>query len=166
MAGILAAFLPAASQPPGGDRAGPGRSHPARAMIAPMANVQIDEIDGLDVAAVTHVKLSTIPATATVAEAREYFAVSTSRRLAFVVEDGRYLGDLTPADVPSDADPAAPVLGLARLGPTVHADEPASVGRDLALGTVSRRVPVVDREDRLLGVVAVNRTGEWFCGTD
>jgi Mg/Co/Ni transporter MgtE len=134
-------------------------------MIASMANVQIDQIDGLSVEAITHCQLSTIPSTATIAEARAYFAASTSRRSAFVVDEGRYLGSLTPADLPTDADPAAPALPLARVGATVRADEPAAVGRDLALAADSRRIPVIDAEHRLLGVVAINRTREWFCGT-
>ncbi|HEY5198258.1 MAG TPA: CBS domain-containing protein [Solirubrobacteraceae bacterium] len=131
-----------------------------------MANVRIDEIDGLDVAAVTHAKLSTIPASATVAEARAYFAASTSRRLAFVVDDdGRYVGSLTPNDLPVERSAEDPVMPLARVGPTVGSGEPATIGRDLALASDSLRVPVIDGADRLLGVVAVNRTREWFCGT-
>jgi len=130
-----------------------------------VANIRIDEIDGLDVAAITHAQLSTIRADATIADARAYFAASTSRRSAFVVERGRYLGSLTADELPSDGDPSAPVLPLARLGVTVGVDEPASARRDLALTSPSRRVPVLDADRRLLGVVAVNRTGEWFCGT-
>jgi len=130
-----------------------------------VANVQINEIDGLTVAAITHAQLSTISSTATVADARAYFDASTSRRSAFVVDGERYLGSLTPADLPTDGDPAAPILPLARVGATVHTDDPASVGRDLALAADSRRVPVIDADQRLLGVVAVNRTLEWFCGT-
>ncbi|HWH12892.1 MAG TPA: CBS domain-containing protein [Solirubrobacteraceae bacterium] len=130
-----------------------------------MADVRIDEIDGLDVAAVTHAKLSTIPAGATLAQARAYFAASTSRRLAFVVDDGRYVGSLTPGDLPVDGSPDDPVTPLAWVGPTVRSREPAAVGRDLALASDSLRVPVIDDDDTLLGVVAVNRTREWFCGT-
>lgn len=130
-----------------------------------MANVQINEIDGLSVAAITHSQLTTIAASATVADARGYFDASSSRRSAFVVDGDRYLGALTPADLPSDGDPSAPILSLARLGATVSPGDPASVGRDLALAAESRRIPVIDDNQRLLGVVAVNRTGEWFCGT-
>ncbi len=130
-----------------------------------MANVQISEIDGLTVAAITHAQLSTIAATATIADARAYFDTSTSRRSAFVVDGERYVGSLTPGDLPLDGDPAAPVLRLAQDGPTVSPEDPASVGRDLALAAESRRIPVVDRDDRLLGVIAINRTREWFCGT-
>lgn len=130
-----------------------------------MANVRIDEIDGLDVAAVTHAKLSTIPAGATVAEARAYFAASTSRRLAFVVDDGRYVGSLTLDDLPAPPCAGDPVLPFVQVGQTVGSGEAAAVGRDLALASASRRVPVVDEEQRLLGVVALNRTCEWFCGT-
>jgi Mg/Co/Ni transporter MgtE len=134
-------------------------------MIPCMANVQIDEIDDLTVAAITHAQLSTISSTATVAEARAYFAASTSRRSAFVVDGERYVGALTPADLPADGDPSRPILPLARVVATVGPDDPASLGRDLALAAESRRIPVIDEGQRLLGVVAVNRTHEWFCGT-
>jgi len=132
-----------------------------------VTNVQINEIDGLTVAAITHAQLSTINSTATVADARAYFAASSSRRSAFLVDGDRYLGSLTAADLPSDGDgdPAAPVLPLARVGTTVTPDDPASLGRDLALAAESRRIPVIDADQRLLGVVAINRTREWFCGT-
>jgi Mg/Co/Ni transporter MgtE len=134
-------------------------------MIAQVANVRINEIDGLSVAAIIHAQLTTINSAATIAEARAYFAASTSRRSAFVVDGDRFVGSLTPRDLPADGDPAAAVLPLTRVGATVRTDQPASVGRDLALAAASRRIPVVDADDRLLGVVAVNRTGEWFCGT-
>lgn len=130
-----------------------------------MANLRVDEIDGLDVAAVTHAKLSTVAAGATVAEARAYFAASTSRRLAFVVDGERYVGSLTPGDLPAQGHDEDAVRPLARFGTTVASDQPAAVGRDLALASDSLRVPVVDGDRRLLGVVAVNRTREWFCGT-
>jgi len=50
-------------------------------------------------------------------------------------------------------------------GPTVAPDAPATSGRDLALQTDSRRVPVVARDGRLLGVVAVTGDLRSFCGT-
>jgi Mg/Co/Ni transporter MgtE len=130
-----------------------------------MANVQINEIEDLTVAAITHAQLSTISSTATVAETRAYFAASTSRRSALVVDGERYVGALTPADLPTGGDPSLPILSLARLGATVRPDDPASLGRDLALAAESRRIPVIDGRHRLLGVVAINRTHEWFCGT-
>ena len=130
-----------------------------------MPRLRIDEADGLTVADITHTRFGALPASATVGEVRAWFEESTSRRLAFLADDGRYLGSLTRADV---ADPAAgdrPAVDVAQDGPTVSPDAPATTGRDLALQSDSRRVPVVDAGGRLLGVVAVTGDLQSFCGT-
>jgi CBS domain-containing protein len=44
-------------------------------------------------------------------------------------------------------------------------EDPASRGEELALRTDARRVPVVDRDGRLLGIVAVTTDLQGFCGT-
>jgi Mg/Co/Ni transporter MgtE len=129
-----------------------------------MAKIRIDEADGLTVQAVMHAQLTALPATATVGDVRDYFAASTSRRLAFVADDdGTFLGSLTPAHV-ADGDAARPAAEVADPGPTVAPEEPAATGRDLALRTDARRVPVV-ADGRLVGVVAVTGDLENFCGT-
>lgn len=129
-----------------------------------MAKIRIDEAGGLTVQAIMHENLSSLPATATVGDVRDYFAASTSRRLAFVVdEDGGFAGSLTPAHV-ADGDPERPAAEVADTEPTISPGEPAVTGRDLALLTDSRRVPVVDG-GRLVGVVAVTGDLQSFCGT-
>jgi Mg/Co/Ni transporter MgtE len=129
-----------------------------------MTKIRTDEADGLTVHDVMHAQLSALPATATVGDVRDYFAASTSRRLAFVVDDdGGYVGSLTPEHV-ADAEPARPAAEVADRGPTVSPAEPATSGRDIALRTDSRRVPVVD-DGRLVGVVAVTGDLQNFCGT-
>jgi CBS domain-containing protein len=129
-----------------------------------MTKISIDAADGLTVQAVMHAQLSALPATATIADVRDYFAASASRRLAFVVgEDGAYIGSLTPAHV-EGGDPARPAAEVADSEPTVSPAEPAGTGRDLALLTDARRVPVVDG-GRLVGVVAVTGDLRSFCGT-
>lgn len=131
-----------------------------------MPNIQIDAVAGLTVRDITHVQLTALPATATVADVRAWFAASTSRRLAFVVDDdGRYLGALAAADV-ADGAPDGPAIDAARPWTTVAPDEPAARGLEHALASPTLRAPVVDGDGRLLGVVAVNKTHEWFCGTD
>jgi CBS domain-containing protein len=130
-----------------------------------MAKIRIDAVDRLTVRDVVHCKLSTLDAAATIADAREYFAQSASRRQAFVVDDGRYVGSLTPHDL-EGADPERPAADVAdRDGPTIGLDEPAGTGRDLALKTDARRVPVVDGDGTLVGVVAVTGDLQHFCGT-
>ena len=129
-----------------------------------MPRLKIDEADGLTVADITHIRFTALPATATVADVRDWFAQSASRRLAFVADGERYLGSLTPADVAGgEGDRLA--VEVAQDGPTVSPEAPATTGRDLALLTESRRVPVVDGDGRLLGVVAVTGDLQSFCGT-
>jgi Mg/Co/Ni transporter MgtE len=130
-----------------------------------MTKIRTDAADGLTVQAVMHAQLSSLPASATIADVRDYFAASTSRRLAFVVDDdGRFVGSLTPKHV-ADGDPARPASEVADTGPTVTPEESAVTGRDVALQTDSRRVPVVDDGGRLVGVVAVTGDLQSFCGT-
>ncbi len=130
-----------------------------------MPRLRIDEADGLTVADITHMRFTALPATATLADVRAWFAQSTSRRLAFVADGERYLGSLTPDDVAGDGDGDRPAVEVAQDGPTVSPDQPATTGRDLALLTDARRVPVVDGDGRLLGVVAVTGDLRSFCGT-
>jgi Mg/Co/Ni transporter MgtE len=130
-----------------------------------MAKIRTDAADGLTVQAVMHAQLSALPANATIGDVRDYFEASTSRRLAFVIaDDERFVGSLTPAHVVT-GDPARPAAEVADRGPTVTPDQPAVTGRDLALQTDARRVPVVDDGGRLVGVVAVTGDLQSFCGT-
>ncbi|MGI8729348.1 MAG: CBS domain-containing protein [Solirubrobacteraceae bacterium] len=129
-----------------------------------MAKIRIDEADDLAVRDVLHAKLSTLEATSTIEDVREYFAASASRRQAFVVDNGRYVGALTPDDLTDQpADHLA--AQVAERGTTIGLDEPATSGRDLALRTDARRVPVIDDDGRLVGVVAVTGDLTSFCGT-
>ena len=129
-----------------------------------MARTRLDEAAGLTVADVTHSRFSALPASATVAEVSAWFAGSESRRMALLADDGRYVGSLRLEDL-AGADPARPAAELAERGPTVTPDEPASRGEQLALSSGSLRVPVVDHDGRLLGVVAITEDLQGFCGT-
>jgi CBS domain-containing protein len=130
-----------------------------------MAHTKLEEAAGLTVADVVHRKFSALPADTTIGAVRDWFAASTSRRMAFLADGERYVGSLTRDDVDGDRDPAAPAADAARPGPTVLPEAPASEGEQLALGTNARRVPVVDRDGRLLGVVSVTEDRQAFCGT-
>ena len=136
------------------------------ASVLPMAPTRLDEAAGLTVADVTHSDFKALPASATVGEVRAWFAASESRRLALLAGEGRYVGSLVPEDVAGEVDPARLAVELARREPTVAPDEPASRGEELALRTDTRRVPVVDHDGRLLGIVAVTPDLQRFCGTD
>jgi CBS domain-containing protein len=125
----------------------------------------LDEVTGLDAAAIMHRRVSTLPASATVAELRDYFAESGSRRLALLVDGERFAGALAADALPADADATAAVAAFAAPGVTVLPDAPAAEARDIALADPSRRVPVVDADGRLLGIVAIDTTLTRFCGT-
>jgi Mg/Co/Ni transporter MgtE len=130
-----------------------------------MANIKTDAADGLTVQAVMHSQPSALPASATVGAVRYSCAARARRRLALLVdEDGTFAGSLTPAQL-TTGDPARPAVEVAESGPTVTPDEPAVTGRDVALQTDIRRVPVVDDRGRLVGVVAVTGDLQSFCGT-
>ena len=130
-----------------------------------MPRTRVDEADWLSVAQVIHTKFEALPASATVGDVRDWFAQSPSRRQAFLADDGRYAGSLTRADVDDAVEAARPALDVAQHGPSVSPDAPATQGRDLALATDARRVPVVDDDGRLLGVVAITGDLQSFCGT-
>jgi CBS domain-containing protein len=129
-----------------------------------MTPTRLDEADGLTVADVTHSEFKALPATATVGEVRRWFESSAGRRMALLADDDRYAGSVLRADL-EGVDPASPAIALAQRGPTVAPSDPASRGEELALATDARRVPVVDGEGRLLGIVAVTTDLQGFCGT-
>jgi Mg/Co/Ni transporter MgtE len=127
--------------------------------------IGLASIDGLTAADIVHRKVSTLPASATVADVRAYFAESESRNLALLIDGDRYAGSLVPADMPDDADPTAPATSLARTEPTISAIAPAQEARDAALAEPSSRMPVVDENGTLIGIVAINHARDGFCGT-
>ena len=47
------------------------------------------------------------------------------------------------------------VADVVTSGPTIAPDAPAAAGRDLVEAASTRRVPVVDRDGRLVGVLAL-----------
>jgi CBS domain-containing protein len=115
------------------------------------------------VADVTHSRFKALPVTATVGEVREWFEASESRKMALFADEGRYEGCLLRGDLDA-ADRDETAVAYAERGATVSPDEPASRGEQLALATPSRRVPVVDGDGRLLGIVALTADLQGFCG--
>jgi CBS domain-containing protein len=131
-----------------------------------MARTRLDDATGLTVADVVHARFTALPAGATVGDVRDWFAASTSRRLALLADDdGRFAGAVFAEHVAGDLDPAQPARDVAARGPTVLPDDSADHGQRVALRTDARRVPVVDRDGRLLGVLAVTTDLQAFCGT-
>jgi CBS domain-containing protein len=126
--------------------------------------MRLDEAADLTVADVTHSRFSTLPASATVAEVRDWLESSGSHQMALIADGDRYVASVVADDL-EGADPAARAADLAREWPTVAPDDPAKRGEELALGGGHRRVPVVDRDGRLLGIVAITTDLQRFCGT-
>ena len=117
------------------------------------------------VADVTHSKFKALPVTATVGEVQQWFQSSTSRQMALLADDGRYAGRLLRAEV-EGLDPGAAAVEFAEPGETVAPEEPAARGRELALATPGLRVPVVDGDGQLVGIVALTTDLKGFCGTE
>jgi CBS domain-containing protein len=130
-----------------------------------MARTALDEAADLTVADVIHKRFSALPADVTVARVRDWFAASSHRRVAFLADDGRYVGSLTREQLGGDVEPTLSAAHLARLGPTVTPDAPAHAGYELAVATQAHRVPVVDRDGTLVGVIGVTDDLAAFCGT-
>jgi CBS domain-containing protein len=121
-----------------------------------------DDTDGLTVADVMHADVASMPPTATVGELRDWFALSRSRRLVVIADDGRYVASLTPSDVGPDAPADQSALEVALDRPTIAPDEPARTGLDLISETDARRIPVVDDHRRFRGVLAVTSDLQYF----
>jgi CBS domain-containing protein len=99
-------------------------------------------------------------------QVRDWFAASAHRRMAFLADNGRYVGSLTRDDLGADLDPTRSAAHLASNGPTLAPDAPAHAGYELAVATPAQRVPVVDHEGTLLGVIGVTDDLAAFCGSD
>ncbi len=126
--------------------------------------MMLDDAIGLSAADVIHKQFSALPATATVGDVREWFAASSHRQMALLADEGRYAGSLSREDVAGDHADDVAALKIARNGPTIAPEAPARAGHELALSTGTRRVPVVDRDGKLLGVVGVTDDLAAFCG--
>jgi CBS-domain-containing membrane protein len=130
-----------------------------------MARTPFDAAADLTAAEVIHKRFSALPADATVAQVRDWFAASSHRKMAFLADDGRYAGSLTRDDLNGDLDPTDSAARLARTAPTISPDAPAHAGYELAVASPALRVPVVDRDGTLIGVVGVTDDLAAFCGT-
>lgn len=128
-----------------------------------MARLSIEDAVGLTAGDVIHGRFTALPAKATVGEVRAWFAESSHRHVAVLADQRRYVGSLTRADV-AGGPPDRPAADLSRHDPVVAPDAPASAGHELALSTEALRVPVVDRDGTLLGVIGVTDDLKAFCG--
>jgi CBS domain-containing protein len=129
---------------------------------AGLPRTSTEHITGLTVADVMHADVTSMSPTVTVGELRAWFGASPSRRLAVLAADGTYAAALTPADVASEGRDDQPALEVARDRPTLAPEAPALEGRDLAIGSDARRIPVVDAQGRFHGVPTVTNDLQYF----
>ncbi len=126
------------------------------------ARVRTNAVEGLTVADVMHTEFTTMSPATTVAEARRWLDGSAKHRLALVVGGGHYLGSLSRTEADAEPRPTRLVGEIARIGSVAEPHTAASVGRDLARRAETSRVPVVDRDGRLVGVLALTSDERFF----
>jgi CBS-domain-containing membrane protein len=130
-----------------------------------MARTSLGDATHLTAADVLHKRFSALPAEATVAQVRDWFAESSHRKIAVLADDRRYAGTLTHDDIGRDRDLNRPAADFASSGPTVTPEASAQRAYELAIATPGLRVPVVDHDGTLVGVVGVTDDLGGFCGT-
>jgi CBS domain-containing protein len=95
------------------------------------------------------------------ADARETFS-SPRKKLLLVTDGERFVGTLTPDDVPSSGD--GPIEPHVRADtPRVAPEDPVARALEIVETTGMTRIPVVDASDRLQGLVCFNASHEAFC---
>jgi CBS domain-containing protein len=130
-----------------------------------MGRTPLDEATGLTVADVVHKRFSALPVDSTVAQVRDWLVASSHRRIAVLADHRRYAGSLTRDDLDRDLDPLRRAADFASSGPTVTPEAPAHTAHELATATQVLRLPVVDYDGTLIGVVGITDDRAAFCGT-
>jgi CBS domain-containing protein len=102
-----------------------------------------------------------LPADATVADARAAFA-NPKERLLLVCDGERFVAGITRADI-EGADDGAPVTSVAAAAtPTLAPEDDVAAALEI-VGDAVERVPVVDGDGALRGLVCFNPRGSYFC---
>jgi CBS domain-containing protein len=106
---------------------------------------------------------TTHPADATLGDARAFFA-DDHKHLMLLVSGGRLRGTLVRSDLPTDAADDVPALSLSVLeGRTVAPDDDVDRVRADLVTHEMRRIAVVDRQGRLLGLLCLKKHLRGFC---
>jgi len=120
-------------------------------------------LTGLTVKDVMVTAPATMRPTATVADARAFFA-DDHVHMALIATSGRLLGTLVRADIDDLDDDAAPALGRSRLdGRSVALEKPAEDVRLRLIAHGVRRLAVVDDAGALAGLLCLKRKLTGFC---
>jgi CBS domain-containing protein len=129
------------------------------------AHLDLDAAESRTVADVMVKRPKTLPASATVAQARSLF--ENPRVLVALLEDGgRYAGEVARDDVPAGAGSDQPVGGYAVTGETIGAEQPMSAAVEQMERLDQERLAVVGAEGELLGLLCLNRKHGHFCVDD
>jgi CBS domain-containing protein len=111
-------------------------------------------------------RCTTHPASATVGDAREFFA-DDHKHLMLLVSGGRLLGTVVRGDLATAGTDDRPALEVAVLrGRTVTPDDDVDRVRSDLLTKDMRRIAVVDEADRLLGLLCLKKHLRGFCSDD
>jgi len=120
-------------------------------------------LTGLAVKDVMVTAPATMRPTATVADARAFFA-DDHVHMALIATSGRLLGTLVRADIDDLDDDAAPALSRSRLdGRSVALEKPAEDVRLRLIAHGVRRLAVVDDAGALAGLLCLKRKLTGFC---
>ena len=120
-------------------------------------------LTGLTVKDVMVTAPATMRPTATVADARAFFA-DDHVHMALIATSGRLLGTLVRADIDDLDDDAAPALSRSRLdGRSVVLEKPAEDVRLRLIAHGVRRLAVVDDAGALAGLLWLKRKLTGFC---
>ena len=120
-------------------------------------------LEGLTVADVLLRRPKTMPADATVAQARQSFRDDHVHMLLLVTA-GRLTGTLQREDLPDAAPEAGAAQRFAELDQrTFEASLPAEQARQLLLAQGQRRRAVIDEQGRLVGLLCLKRRQTGFC---
>ncbi len=104
------------------------------------------------------------PAATPLAQARETFANPHVMLVLVVDDDGRFAGTLTRDDLPEDAAPGATVGDLVRGdAPRIAPGAPIGQAVEMLRSSGERRLPVVDDDGTLCGLVCMAASYDRFC---
>ncbi len=129
----------------------------------PTRHIDIEDA-GPTVADVMMVEPKTQPAESTIAEARQVLSKS-SVKLLLVVDGDRLVGTVTRGDLPESEDGDDAALGTIANShhPRVSPDTPTPEALAVFVDTGAERVPVIDDNGTLKGLVCLNSGADHFC---
>ena len=104
----------------------------------------------------------TTPARTPLGAARAMFSNPRVHLLLVVDEDGRFAGTVTRGELPEHDDGTVGDVA-ARGAPRIGPEEPIARAVEVLDGTGASRLPVVDDDGRLCGLVCWDRAGARFC---